>query len=114
MRLGDRIRELRKAKQLTLRQLASRVDVGYTYLSKVENDKLGKGHGPSETLLHRLAIQLDVDESELMALAGKVPRVVYERALARPEAFLAIAELDDVSLDALMRSMSRTTNKARR
>lgn len=113
MRLGERIRDLRKAKQLTLRQLASRVDVGYTYLSKVENHKLGEGHGPSEELLQRLALELDADESELMTLAGKVPRFVYHSALAQPDAFRAIAELDDAGLDALVKRIAKAPRRRR-
>ena len=37
MRFGEMIHSLRKAKGLTLRQLAEKVDVGFHYLSKVEN-----------------------------------------------------------------------------
>ncbi|MEL7263599.1 MAG: helix-turn-helix transcriptional regulator [Planctomycetota bacterium] len=37
---GERIRELRKANGYSLRRLAPLVDVGFSYLSKVENGKL--------------------------------------------------------------------------
>ncbi len=40
MRFGERLQELRKAKGYTLRDLAARVGVGFTYLSKAENGKL--------------------------------------------------------------------------
>lgn len=114
MSLGQRLRQLRNENGLTLRELASKVDVGFTYLSKIENHSLGKGHGPSEELLHRLATVLRTDESELMSLAGKVPRVVHERALARPEAFRVIAGLDDASLDALLKQIESSAKRSRR
>jgi hypothetical protein len=43
MTLGERVRELRKAKGLTLRALAEKVQVNFTYLSKIENAKLDFG-----------------------------------------------------------------------
>ena len=55
MTFGEKVRKLRQAKQLTLRDLATKVGVGFTYLSKIENHKLEDGHGPSEKLIHKLA-----------------------------------------------------------
>ena len=103
MELGKRLRQLRKEKCFTLRTLAGRVGVGFTYLSKIENHKLEEGHCPSEQLIHKLAIELDADEDELMLLAEKVPELVRQRVIERPEVFLALAELDDKGLDRLMR-----------
>ena len=40
MRFGERIRELRKAKNLSQRALSDLVGVSFTYISKVENEKL--------------------------------------------------------------------------
>jgi ribosome-binding protein aMBF1 (putative translation factor) len=40
MKFGQRIRQLRQSKGWTLRDLAAKVEVGFTYLSKVENEKL--------------------------------------------------------------------------
>ena len=73
MRFGERIHSLRKAKGLTLRQLAAQVDVGFHYLSKVENQKLDFGDYPSDALIYRLAVALDADVDELLVLAKKVP-----------------------------------------
>ena len=48
---GERIRELRKAKNLTLRDVAAKVKVSFTYVSKIENHKLDFGEYPSEELI---------------------------------------------------------------
>jgi transcriptional regulator with XRE-family HTH domain len=40
MIFGERIRELRRRKDLTLRGLAAKVGFGFTYISKIENGKL--------------------------------------------------------------------------
>jgi HTH-type transcriptional regulator, competence development regulator len=77
---GQRIRELRKAKNLTQRELAERVasrlkeedrrGFDVTYLSKIENDKMPP---PSTRAIMQLAKELDAHSDELLALAGKAP-----------------------------------------
>ena len=49
-RFGERIRELRKARGFTLRELSPKVGVGFTYLSKIESGKLDFGDYPSTAL----------------------------------------------------------------
>jgi transcriptional regulator with XRE-family HTH domain len=105
MTLGQRLRELRKSRGLSLRELASRVSVGFTYLSKIENHKLEEGHGPSEKLIHMLAVELDGDEEELLLLAEKVPEPIRRRVIARPDAFRRLAELSDRKLDRVLASL---------
>ena len=53
MTFGQRVRELRQAKGMTLRALAPRVGVGFTYLSKVETGSLDFGDFPSEALIRK-------------------------------------------------------------
>ncbi len=77
---GQHIRALRKAKNLTQRELAERVasrlreedrrGFAVTYLSKIENGKLPP---PSAMAIMQLAKELDTDSDELLALAGKAP-----------------------------------------
>ncbi len=51
MTFGERIRELRKAKDLRQRDLAKKVQVNFTYISKIENQKLDFGDYPSDNLI---------------------------------------------------------------
>jgi transcriptional regulator with XRE-family HTH domain len=77
---GQRIRELRKARQWDQRTLAERVEkrlqkrggrgFDVTYLSKIENDKV---EPPSTAAIIALSEELGADPYELIALAGKVP-----------------------------------------
>ena len=60
------MRELRQTKGWTLHDLAGKVGVGFTYLSRVENERLNYGDYPSDALIHRLADALDADEEELL------------------------------------------------
>ena len=88
MTFGSRIRQLRKEYNLTLRELAGAVDIDFTYLSKIENDR---GAAPAEATIRRLAGVLNTDPEELILLADKLPTAMEQDLLARPE--LQIAEL---------------------
>lgn len=77
---GQKLRELRKAKNLTQRELAEKAAAclqererrgfDFTYLSKIENDKTPP---PSVAVIQQLAKVLEADAYELITLAGKVP-----------------------------------------
>lgn len=79
MTFGQRIKELRRQRNLTQRQLAEQAGVDFTYLSKIENDRLE--HTPSIRTIRDLARALEADELELMGLANKLPPVL--EAIAR-------------------------------
>jgi HTH-type transcriptional regulator, competence development regulator len=102
MRFGEKIRELRKAKNLSQRGLGDMVGVSFTYISKVENEKLDFGDYPSEELIRKLAKALDTDEDELFLLAKKIPDQIRKRVMERPDAFRKFADLDDEDIDRLL------------
>src|ERR1700739_4697219 len=102
MRFGERLRELRKARGFTLRDLAAKVGVGFTYLSKAENERLDYGDYPSNALIGRLAKALDADSDELLFLAKRIPDRMKRRILKRPDDFRKLTELDDKTLDLLL------------
>jgi|ERR1019366_1212234 transcriptional regulator with XRE-family HTH domain len=102
MRFGKRLQALRKAKGYTLRDLAGKVGVGFTYISKAENGKLAFADFPGEALIVKLAKALDADADELLILAKKIPAQIKKRVLERPEAFRTLAGLNDKALDRLL------------
>jgi transcriptional regulator with XRE-family HTH domain len=101
-RFGVKVRGLRREKGLSLRDLAPKVGVGFTYLSKVENGRLDFGDYPGEALIRKLATVLDADADELLLLAKKVPDRIKKRVLERPDAFGKLARLNDRALDRLV------------
>lgn len=105
MTFGEKIRQLRKAKDLTLRDLAAKVKVNFTYLSKIENQKLSFGEYPSEDLIRKLAKVLNGEADELLLLAQKIPEDIKKRVIERPDAFRKIANLDDKTLDKLLKNL---------
>lgn len=62
MRVAKVVKEIRKARHLSQRQLASRMQVPRTYISKIENGKAM----PTLTSLERLAEALEVDLCHLV------------------------------------------------
>jgi len=110
MSFGNRIRELRQAKNLTLRDLAKKVKVTFTYLSKIENQNLSFGEFPSDELILKLAHALGGDPEELLLLAEKIPDAIRKRVLQRPDVFRKMASLDDSSLDKVLEFIAKNVN----
>ena len=67
---GELIKQARKRKQYSQRELADRLGIDFTYLSKLENER---GNPPKEEIIRQLAQYLDLDEDKLIFLAGKIP-----------------------------------------
>jgi transcriptional regulator with XRE-family HTH domain len=69
---GSFLRRIRRSKQVTQRELAVKIGVNFTYLSKVENDTPGF-RSLSEEKLRKIADVLDADADEVIVRSGKIP-----------------------------------------
>jgi PGF-pre-PGF domain-containing protein len=78
---GVRLRDLRKKAGLTQRELAEKVGVDFTYLSKIES---GAMPPPSEKVIILLAEALNANKDELLFLAGKIPSDIAQLLTNRP------------------------------
>jgi len=107
MKFGQRVRQLRTANSMTQSELAERLSVSMSYISKVERGRLQSGDFPSEKFIHKLADELQANEDELLMLADKVPATIRKRIRQRPELFLKLAQLDKMALDELELSLIR-------
>ena len=114
--LGQRIRDLRRARELTQRELARRADIDFTYLSKIENDL--PEYRPSEKVIRALATQLKADAEELVLLAEKFPKPMQD-SFARNKAahaFLrttALAHLTEADWEKLLEEAKRLGKKGK-
>ena len=113
MQLGQRVRELRDLQDFTQKDLAERIGVSVSYISKVENDNLHFGDHPSTKFIHKLADELDADEDELLLLSDRVPDALRQRICERPEVFNAVADLDDKAMDQLLNQIGRKRKRVR-
>jgi HTH-type transcriptional regulator, competence development regulator len=86
---GSYIRERREAlrtedRAYSVRQVAQRMGVQPSYLSKVERDEVSP---PSEETTRKLAHELGMDADMLLALAGKVSSDLQDVIRKRPALF---------------------------
>lgn len=93
------VREVRRTRNLSQRQLAGRMQVPRTYISKIENSKAV----PTLSSLERLAHALEVDICEL--LRDGRSRRAREAAALMADPFLAEIAPLVAQLDAFQRSM---------
>ena len=79
LQLGSRIRSLRQARHLTLRDVAERAGVTESFLSQVERDVTS----PSIATVHRIARALDLSIAQLFSEQPSTGRVVRREARRR-------------------------------
>ncbi len=72
---GERLRELRRKKEISQRDLADQIGVDFSYISKVENDRLPP---PAADTILKLSRVLEASPEELLAATGKMPKGVRE------------------------------------
>lgn len=103
---GEHIRNRREQKRhsdpaFSVRQLATRIGVEPSYLSKVER---GETPPPSEAKIRALAVELGEDVDVLLAMAGKVSEDLQQVIRKRPQLFAQlIRELKDQPEHAVLR-----------
>lgn len=79
---GQRIRRLRKGRRITQLELADRIGVDFTYVSKIENDRTARP--PAESTIRKIAEVLSTDTEELILAAKKVPQNLQETIVQDP------------------------------
>ena len=79
-----REKRLNDDRSFSVRQVAQRIGVEPSYLSKIERDQVAP---PSEATIRRLAGELGEDADLLLAMAGKVSSDLRDIILQRPQLF---------------------------
>lgn len=105
-KFGEYIREVRESKQkedssFSLRQVASRIGVEPSYLSKVER---GIEENPSEQFIKKLCLELGQDENMMLAMVGKISQELKDIILRKPQIFSELLKsLKDSPDNAILR-----------
>jgi transcriptional regulator with XRE-family HTH domain len=111
--LGQRLRELREAKDFSLRELAKRIDVSAAFLSDVE---LGRRF-PSSDVLVKIAQILGVSVDELKSFDNRPPIADLKRiAASNPTYGFALRQMVEkgVSADDLMKFVKQVEQKKKK
>ncbi len=106
---GTALRNLRRAAGISQRDLADRIGLDFSYISKVENDRLPP---PAADTIVAICQVLGVHAEELLALTGKIPSDVQKTVSGSKAAqsFLREAQqldLTDDEWEAMMHSLRR-------
>jgi transcriptional regulator with XRE-family HTH domain len=99
LKVAEQVREIRRARHLSQRQVAGRMHVPRTYISKIENGKAI----PTLGSLERLAAALEVDVRQLIRDARSLRNDEVTAILADP--FLAEIAVLLPHLDSLHRTL---------
>ena len=92
---GQTLKEIRRSKGVTQRQLAAAVGVDFSYISKVENDRMPP---PAADTIVKICEKLGVSPDELLAMTGKMPTPVKEAISENPAAQQFLREAQTMTL----------------
>ena len=87
VKFGAYVRQERERREIGLREMAKKIGVSPTYLSKVERDKFPPA---AEDKVRKIAEIFDIDVDELLALAGKVSSDLTEIIREHPRELAAL------------------------
>jgi len=71
---GQLLRQLRKSRGITLRALATKTGLSFSYISKIENGRIPP---PAANTIVKICNILETPPDELLMLAGKVPPTLF-------------------------------------
>lgn len=92
---GTLLKEVRRAKQVSQRVLAERVGVDFSYISKIENNRLAP---PAADTIIKICEVLGVPSEVLLAHAGKVSSDMKNAITASPAAVRFMNQIQEMKL----------------
>lgn len=94
---GGVIRGARAMKNISLHELAKMVEIDFSYLSKIENDKLKP---PSEIVIKKLAKALDMDIDFVLAMANKIDSEITNFLLLNRDLITILRQMSEMPIKA--------------
>lgn len=94
---GQILKELRRSKNISQRELADKVSVDFSYISKVENDRLAP---PSAETIIKISNILDIPSEVLLSHSGKVSDEMKDAMSSSPEALMFMNAAKNMNLQA--------------
>jgi len=92
---GTLLKEIRRSKQVSQRELAKKVGVDFSYISKIENDRLAP---PAADTIIRICEALEIPSEVLLAQTGKVSSEMKDAITASPAAVRFMNEIKTMKL----------------
>jgi transcriptional regulator with XRE-family HTH domain len=111
-KFGAVIRRAREAKDIGLREMARKIGVSPTYISKVERNEFPP---PAEDKVRKIAEIIEQDPDELLALAGRVASdltdIIREQPRQMADFLRAARGLTAEDMARLVRQARKTRDK---
>jgi len=106
---GTKLREYRRRVGMSQRELARRIGRDFSYISKVENDRLPP---PAADTVVKICEVLNIEPNELLALTGKLPSDVRLSVSTSESAQRFLREAQELALseeewDSMIQSLWR-------
>ncbi len=92
---GQTLKNLRRSKGITQRELASAVGVDFSYISKVENNRMPP---PAADTIVKICETLGIPPDKLLAMTRKMPTPVKEAISENPIAQQFLREAQTMTL----------------
>ena len=92
---GHTLRELRRSKGISQRELAAMVGVDFSYISKIENDRLPP---PAADTTVKICNALETSPDTLLALSGKIPSELRDTIGSSPAAMQFVRSAKSMDL----------------
>lgn len=92
---GQALKEIRRSKNVTQRELATEVGVDFSYISKIENDRMSP---PAADTIVKICEVLSVPPDDLLAMTGKMPTPIKEAISDKPAAQAFLREAQNMTL----------------
>lgn len=92
---GKALRELRQKAGVSQRELAERIGMDFSYISKIENDRLPS---PAANTVVMICRTLKESPEQLLALTGKIPSEVEEAIATNQSAQEFLREVQVMNL----------------
>ena len=92
---GQTLKDIRRSKSITQRELATAVGVDFSYISKVENDRMPP---PAADTIVKICEKLGVPPDRLLAMTGKMPTPIKEAISETPAAQQFLREAQTMTL----------------
>jgi transcriptional regulator with XRE-family HTH domain len=92
---GRALRELRRSKGISQRNLAAKVGVDFSYISKIENDRLPP---PAADTIVKICSAMEAPPDTLLALSGKIPSKLRDTIGSSPAAMQFIRSAQSMGL----------------
>ena len=109
-KFGALVRREREAREIGLREMAKKIGVSPTYLSKIER---GEFDPPAEDKVRKIAEIIGCDADELLARAGRVSSDLSEIIKRRPVELAALLRTTKGLTTEDMMRLARLAQKAK-